>query len=390
MDVLGDSYNFIRTVQPVGQGAFFTEKISYNERIINVVYDCGSTTKALDRTKIVAEAFEIEEIDVLFISHFHSDHVNMIPILKDHYNIKNVVLPLLSQDEILFLLSQKEFHMSSTDIISMIYEPEEYFGNNTRIIKVKRPEELSFMRERVNTPDEYDLSENKGPIEINSGDRLVVNKLLEYIPYYQPYNTDMIKNFWKLAEKYQEIQGKDVTPKIIRELRKVYREYATSKLLGMNGLNESSMLLFSGGIRSEYIYSKDKVFEKSLRSLTINMSPCYGCLYTGDSNMKKIDLNVAFGDDRITKLRIIQIPHHGSIHSINENCIIKDKTYFVSYGIKNKYHHPSKKVLDFLSKKKVLLYQITESSEPFILPSGSFIKFDYFKDIKNRIKYYLQ
>ncbi len=75
---------FTRTFHPVGQGAFFTEQLSsLNEEYdTTIVYDCG-TISSSDQLNSEISDFKKEQkkegrrlFDILFISHFDSDHVN--------------------------------------------------------------------------------------------------------------------------------------------------------------------------------------------------------------------------------------------------------------------------------------------------------------------------
>ena len=60
-----------RVIHPVGQGAFYTERIEYEDCTYNIVYDCGSgnrkkTPKRLERQ--IASYYKKEDvIDILFI-----------------------------------------------------------------------------------------------------------------------------------------------------------------------------------------------------------------------------------------------------------------------------------------------------------------------------------
>lgn len=94
-----------RTFYPVGQGAFYGESFYADNCRFNVVYDCGSVSKGVD--KVISDSFhKDEDIDILFISHFDSDHVNKIGILKNSVRkIKSVVMPLLSDKHKCILLA---------------------------------------------------------------------------------------------------------------------------------------------------------------------------------------------------------------------------------------------------------------------------------------------
>lgn len=97
----------IRNIHPVGQGAFYTETLhrpGCNDDK-HIVYDCG----------VIPYSHRLEEeiknflpkgstIDILFISHFHADHVNGIRLLSQMYQIKNVVLPQIDNYEWFYIL----------------------------------------------------------------------------------------------------------------------------------------------------------------------------------------------------------------------------------------------------------------------------------------------
>ena len=92
-----------RIIHPVGQGAFYSEKIHINNQSFNIVYDCGSNTsykvngkKKVVQTEVRSYYHKEETINLLFISHFDNDHVNGLEYLKDHCNIKCVIMPLLT------------------------------------------------------------------------------------------------------------------------------------------------------------------------------------------------------------------------------------------------------------------------------------------------------
>ena len=41
--------NVTRTLHPIGQGAFYTEKFEYEGQQCNVVFDCGGTEKFIEK-----------------------------------------------------------------------------------------------------------------------------------------------------------------------------------------------------------------------------------------------------------------------------------------------------------------------------------------------------
>ncbi len=141
-----------RIFHPIGQGAFYSERHDK----YNIVYDCGNWKDTKLADKVVKQAFsEDDEIEVLFISHFDFDHVSKISTLKNHVKkINNVVLPLLHQEEKNIL--SNIYRVLGFDLLTLINNPQNYFGDKTRLIFV--------------TPSEGDsnvINENIDPQNIN-------------------------------------------------------------------------------------------------------------------------------------------------------------------------------------------------------------------------------
>lgn len=81
-----------RAFHAIGQGAFYTEKF---ENGFTIVYDCGGQNKKFIVNKIQEVFQKNEKIDILFISHFHNDHINGVDFLLEYCDVKKVVLPFL-------------------------------------------------------------------------------------------------------------------------------------------------------------------------------------------------------------------------------------------------------------------------------------------------------
>lgn len=84
-----------RFIFPVGQGGFSCEMIGDYV----VVYDCGS----LSSNSMVEDCIEhlstiTDHVDILFISHFDTDHVNSIRYLVSSVQVKKAVISLIPND----------------------------------------------------------------------------------------------------------------------------------------------------------------------------------------------------------------------------------------------------------------------------------------------------
>ena len=98
-----------RTIHPVGQGAFYSEVFEECGVVkFSMVYDCGTETPAnkMDlslKEQIIdfSEHVANRSIDLLFISHFHKDHISGLNYLSQKCNIKKTVIPMLTDELIL-------------------------------------------------------------------------------------------------------------------------------------------------------------------------------------------------------------------------------------------------------------------------------------------------
>ena len=117
-----------RTFWPVGHGAFYTETFRNDDHkpMFTAVYDCGSGNnmgKTIPTQNGAAGAHQrqsppfiaskaddfintlktdnqpVPNIDIVFVSHFHADHINGLPHLLPH--VKRLVLPQLCNDRLL-------------------------------------------------------------------------------------------------------------------------------------------------------------------------------------------------------------------------------------------------------------------------------------------------
>ena len=82
--------------QPVGQGGLFVGRLQGKGGSLRWVYDCGSN----QRNPLHREIRRLENkrpIDLLFISHLDSDHINGLDALLSRVSVSEVVLPYLKE-----------------------------------------------------------------------------------------------------------------------------------------------------------------------------------------------------------------------------------------------------------------------------------------------------
>ena len=240
-----------RVFYPVGQGGFYSESFSTENSKFNVVYDCGSVSKGID--KVISNSVDKnEDIDILFISHFDNDHVNKIKILKNRVRkIKNVVMPLLSDENKCILLALYESlgkdYESSIEIIS---NPGVFFGDDTKIIHIKEVKEVNEDTNMDSTQSIVNINEVTSDI-LDSGENITFTINGKEFWVYKPYNYDHKQRYGQLIIKLQSkglsikdlnnIDYVNTNTKLIRECYK--------KISG--NINQNSLVLYSNGVKDK-------------------------------------------------------------------------------------------------------------------------------------------
>ena len=84
-----------RIIHPVGQGGFYTETFSNGTEEKTFVYDCGGFDRAKRKMENYLKSFlpkgkPKRQIEAVFISHFHADHINGLQYLLDNAEVKTL------------------------------------------------------------------------------------------------------------------------------------------------------------------------------------------------------------------------------------------------------------------------------------------------------------
>ena len=143
-----------------------------------------------------------------------------------------------------------------------------------------------------------------------------------------------------------------------KQIKKIYT-------LIEGNINQNSMSVYSGPMDGNSSY------ERSFHECDSCNTPIYfyrimnklhrvGCIFTGDSNLNVTLLQDVY-HSHWEHVGTIQIPHHGDLKSFNVTTL--DEKYYccpISYG-KNRYGHPSSKVIDSIEKQASIPIHVTES-----------------------------
>lgn len=344
----------VRTIHPVGQGAFYSETLHRPE--INddkhIVYDCGVLPYSSRLEEEIKNFLpDGSTIDIMFISHFHADHVNGLKLLSRKYKIKNVVLPQIDGYDWLYVI-ENYLTMGIADV-NIIPDIRGAVGD-AKIIQVAPRDENSDRNvsdESASIDGIVDLFNGQSPIVIDRQNfalwhYIVVNPLLK---------GDM--DALRTAIENIDYDGRKITigdlykPEILVAIRKDLQAVYKSVF---KGGNEYSMCMLS-----ELADRKDYGTYSWLNRRNRLCMGCWcdgyndidGCLYCGDADFFHCDTLDCLKKrlrGRENNVGMLQLPHHGSKENFNIellNWLGNLMASFACYGNPNRYNHPSSDVM---------------------------------------------
>lgn len=312
----------------VGQGLCYSGTITQNAHSINFVYDCGSkneksSTRALQNTiKKLPRT-----IDFLVVSHLHEDHISGIPLFlqRPNANIKKIYLPY--------------FDARTFRNVFIAY-----------LISGSIIPTSPMFQYLVNW---YDCDFNYEGISSERGEIHDANVEIEFV---NGYTSNMLNDWTFLFFNKMVNQNK------------------------INAFNKSLQLLLNGQTIEQYIIQQNgnysllsnqfnMIFKNlNLTSLLLlHFNSTQKTLLTGDIESdrnlnSRLQQYINEGDQVI-----MQTPHHGAKKAWNAfSCTFKyHSLQVISFGLGNRYGHPSQFVVDDFLKNKVrskLVTQLTHYS----------------------------
>ncbi len=341
------------------------------------MYDCGSTRPRqvnglVSDYKKMLRPFKI---DLLVLSHLHSDHTSGLNTLLSRYPgvpVDLAVLPYLSPLERLIVSLSKEYlpnwyyeflsdpatFLVSKGVRKIILigdsEPSEvwdnlpkdrpnldHFGNEEGPIEKISLQNARALEENIRHEEPL-LTQmlNSGAISAKTHDGGIFARTrnLRWLFQFYNYKVERTAEKEKFEKSVSAIIGTDKITEVIKDFskRKLLRDCYKSL---QADFNDTSLLMYHGPIFS------DIHLEKSFHQAH---------LLTGDLNLnnKVLDVCSHFGND-LSKVGFCLVPHHGSKKNWDpsfSNNFRADCEWVVSCGLRNK-HHPSFQVVDNLKKK---------------------------------------
>lgn len=420
----------VREQHPVGQGFFhsgwvlgltFDQEWALPHTSFRYVYDCGAMAKYK-----VARNLEIanyrktlepgEEIDILFVSHAHADHINGVTDLLKGHRARTIMMPLLGHEDRLAALARTlavDRQSATAFYRRFIADPADALGSlgPDRIIFVTsgeggapgsrdgaplepadggpRPEGRSEQWKAVGRGGPRPMSAEQSSNEpgATNATTVVVEQMSDscavmvmthtvigwlLAPYVDPGVLADRKKFLKALAR----QLKTTTPALRKKLEmpeyfqtivttKTTELTAAYKALGRN-LNLTSLCLYSGPIEAypavpgtyEYRFGGKTTYMPDQRAT--------GWLATGDAELAekaRSDALLRHYGDHLDRVVTMTLPHHGSEANFSaellsgidpENCIAAaDKI--------GKWRHPGSRVIQLVASAGKMLFVATSA-----------------------------
>ncbi|WP_031326349.1 ComEC/Rec2 family competence protein [Rhodobacter capsulatus] len=120
----------VRMVQhAVGQGGLHCGELTLGQKPLRWVYDCGSNqADALKRE--VGSIARDGEIDLLFLSHLDSDHVNGVDLLLSQVKVREVILPYLNEEALVATIARDVSRGALTGVlVEAVSDLSGWFGS---------------------------------------------------------------------------------------------------------------------------------------------------------------------------------------------------------------------------------------------------------------------
>ena len=353
------SIKLMRTFLPVGQGACYLEEFTLgsfpNNPHFVMMYDCGSSTKDFAKDVLKKELENISKVDLLIISHFHEDHVNLLPYLKQiGIKVKIIWIPYYDQD------TKKALSFDSRIEQKILENPQKYL---TDLFEGVRVVPIDSFGEQLNNAESILAYSQKAYGNVFPA---FLQNVWLYIPYnynYQVRVRDFQQELKKCSLEWDKLSDVNYINTHKKQIKKCYQK--------ISSLNEQSLVVFS-------------VPHSQIRCLRTLPNCCWrsflhpyryrkiSCLFLGDYNAQddwSPQLDYLFGNYQ-QQLGVIQVPHHGSRKNFKDKLLLPEAIYPVSFGFGNQYRHPSAETLSKILQADgfpILVSQISGYKETFYI-----------------------
>ncbi len=368
---------------PVGQGLFYSAHLESEDDDYTFVYDCGSEMR-IPRTNAISDFRKRflknkKEIDLLIISHLHTDHFNGVKQLLQDRGAKLAILPYMEDWE--RLLIRQTSGQTSKWLDDFLTDPSGYLISNgvRNIVYIDNSsleaEETPFDPDAFysGTANEYlrsftDFGRKIEPKISDKGIHVikdsgwsfrVANEKWFFVFYNNPLSSEIRKCFQQiLLDAGINLYNTQSVTDLLSNTKDNRISAAYKKVFGKGmQLNTTSLITIHGPCGNPRLKNRNGHIEyptnKHCQLLTGDFSFPLWLGHFCNANRKLLN-----------RVGIATIPHHGSsLNWTNEvlEKIVSPMNWIASYGKNNRYGHPSKFVKNSLKIKNKKLVSVTEN-----------------------------
>lgn len=398
--------HYSRTQWASGQGFFHSGTVRLGDRSVLYVYDCGSLDRvALTREISIFRDRHGDEIDLLFLSHFHADHVNGLPDLLAGTRVHTAVIPLVPIAERLFvfaraLATDEPITDWYRDLIADPVSAIADISNGAEVVEVA-PEVQEDDDDSLELPYEpvapADLTTGTSADDFSDtatltpGARSVLTgsngtlstAIWEWDTMTTAFAAKRKESFLDTLATQLKITRADLNKRLSTRTGVVdlLTNHRTALEASYNSnfadLNLTSLLLYSGPaaeVPSEGMsYRARSVVERGeLHAWDVRP----GWLGTGDQRMgvRRCSETVQRFGARLGRVGALALPHHGARDSFHPALLAAFGDHrpvcSASVGAHNTYHHPNRRVIIDVSSNGNHVVVVTEQESSRWTESG--------------------
>lgn len=382
----------------VGQGFFRTGRIETADVVIDYAYDCGSLGNVAQCRAEITEYANKHQLrrafDVVYLSHFHLDHVNCVPDLIEHVGVKRFVIPLVPPAERLLVLAEAlvdpiaPMDWDQDWYSRLIVDPADALRSLSEGIVVVEVEPGQQFIPPVTepAPSESDVETgtswtSPGPDGTATIDVVVPAGVSRpvwiWIPHVLADASSRQQAFVSALATELGMDSGDLdvrlgNPEFLHDvvLKRQTNLISAYKKASTNNLNLTSLCLYSGPTTRYGVGSSAQSWRSrhgGLDRLEIaawSVRP--GWLGTGDAPIntpaRVQEITTRFRNV-LGNVGVLALPHHGSRHNLHDDLLdaFSDPlpTCVVSAGAPNRYNHPHAETLEAVADRGFHLVRIT-------------------------------
>ena len=338
-----------------------------------------------------------KKIDMLIVSHFHEDHINGVKeLLKQSGAAKQVILPYLYPEERLMIAAEYSIMHGIDDLTpeytDFLADPIQFFldsgvdeiiflvpGSDSETVvnsDFQSETDTSWSPDSLTSaPEPFEIRQySSGKVSFRKHDSVLYLPKWMFKFHCPPKKTarEKIVDKLKSLKLPIDVTSNDDLRSVIKTDLHILKDVYYSLFDGNYGQNSTSIVCMHGpssqkinernvflntGFCSDYLSSRvsPSCFKYRIISVAESLLDEHSCertftLLTGDSDISAAQLQTAY-KSHLENAFICLVPHHGSRRSFDRNYTKEMPNcsfWITSFGLGNKFGHPSKTVVDYI------------------------------------------